>query len=68
MIEETWYLLYDGSSADGRGQGTYAGRTTDKKKAVSYFKKCKADPYSTGGVDIVTDRVNKRAIFEGDFE
>ena len=52
--EGTWYLLFDGSSPDGRGNPNYIGRTTDKKKAVAHYKKCKS-PYSTGKVIIVTD-------------
>jgi hypothetical protein len=52
---ETWYLLYDGHSEDGSGQGHYAQRTTDKTVARKHYEKCKKNPYSTGKVVIVTD-------------
>ena len=61
---DAWYLLYDGSSPDGRGAGNYIGRTTDKKVAKAHFKKCAEDPYSTGGVTIVTDTKAWRACRE----
>lgn len=52
---KTWYLLYDGSSPDGRGGGRYVGRTTDKTVARNHYKECSKDPYCTGWVEIVTD-------------
>ena len=65
---ETWYLLFDGSSADGRGQGRYIGRTTDKEAARKHYMKCAKDPYSTGRVDIVTDTKIERAWSGTDWE
>jgi hypothetical protein len=50
-----WYLLYDGSSADGMGQGQYVGRTTDEDAANKHADKCRKNPYSTGRVMKVTD-------------
>ncbi len=29
-----WFILFDGSSADGRGFGEYCGRTTDPLVAL----------------------------------
>ena len=58
---QTWYLLFGGSSADGRGEGRYAGRTTDVTEARKHYEKCAADPYSTGSVQIVTDTKMERA-------
>ena len=61
MSTETWFLLFDGSSADGCGPAKYLGRTTDKSEALEHYKKCEANPYSTGYVTIVTDEVCTRA-------
>jgi len=64
-MTETWYLLFGGSSPDGRGEGDYVGRTTDKKVAFKHFNRISKDPYSTGCVKIITDtRVNGRATLE----
>lgn len=58
---ETWYLLFDGQSTDGRGSGEYIGRTTDKKRARTHYEACRKSPYNTGGVQIVTDGKIERA-------
>lgn len=58
---ETWYLLYGGISEDGRGPGTYIGRTTNKAKAQKHDAVCRKDPYSTGKVVIVTDTTHTTA-------
>jgi hypothetical protein len=50
-----WYLLYDGSSEDGRGQSDYVGRTTHKEIARKHHKKVRSNPYSTGKVMIAND-------------
>jgi hypothetical protein len=50
-----WFLLYDGTSADGLGSPTYCGRTTDPIKALDHFIKCRRNVYSTGKVVIITD-------------
>jgi hypothetical protein len=52
---ETWFLLFDGTSPDGRGQPHFVGRTTDKDRACRHYNRCKKDPYSTGDVRIATD-------------
>lgn len=52
----TWYLLFGGQSADGRGFGPYVGRTTDTDVAKAHYEKCSKNPYSTGRVQIVTDK------------
>ena len=57
----TWFLLFDGQSPDGRGDGRYVGRTTDAKRAAWHFRKVNGDPYSTGYVLIVTDTECRRA-------
>jgi hypothetical protein len=57
----TWFLLFGGFSADGRGPGTYVGRTTDKAKALAHYKELKRDVYSVGFVQIVTDEKTERA-------
>lgn len=48
------YLLFDGTSTDGRGAPKYIGRTTDKKKAEKHYKSCQS-PYSTGKIMVLTD-------------
>lgn len=58
---ETWFLLFDGSSPDGRGQPDFAGRTTDKAKAKKHYEACRKNPYSVGQVIIVTDHSHKMA-------
>lgn len=60
-MTETWFLLFDGSSPDGRGPGQYIGRTTDVKAATWHFRKVDGDPYSTGYVLIVSDTACIRA-------
>ncbi len=60
-MSEPWFLLFGGSSPDGRGEGKYIGRTTDPKAAAWHWRKVHADPYSTGYVLIVTDKSLARA-------
>ena len=50
-----WYLLFDGSSPDGRGEPKYTGRTTHKAVAKKHFKKVDSNPYSIGRVMIASD-------------
>lgn len=61
MISETWFILFDGSSADGRGSGSYCGRTTNKEIAFKHYEKITANPYSCGKVFIVTDESAENA-------
>lgn len=56
-----WYLLYYGSSVDGRGFPSYVGRTELKSVARDHYTKCSQNPYCTGFVDIVTDDKVERA-------
>ena len=58
---ETWFLLYGGSSVDGRGAGEYVGRTTDKQAAIAHHQKCENNPYSAGYVLIIKDDSAERA-------
>lgn len=53
----TWFLLFQGSSPDGRGQADFFRRTTDKTEAYEHYKKCRNDPYSNGYVSIATDKM-----------
>ena len=50
----TEYLLFDGTSVDGRGHASYTGRTTNPVKALNHYQRC-MNPYSTGYVIILTD-------------
>jgi len=65
---ENWYLLFGGSSVDGRGEGKYQGRTLSKKEAIDHFQQCNSDPYSIGYVLIVKSDICRRAIYLEDFE
>ena len=57
-----WYLLYGGSSADGRGDAVYKGRTIEKSEALAFYvKHIKDNPYSTGKVQIITNQYIYRA-------
>lgn len=51
----TWYLLFEGSSAYGRGEPNYVGRTSHQAQAYKHFKKVSGNPYSTGKVMIAND-------------
>ncbi len=61
--DRTQYLLYGGSSVDGRGRGEYKGRTTDVNVAAKYYvEEILANPYSIGYVEAVTDTAQERYI------
>ena len=68
MTNPTWYLLYGGTSIDGRGMGDYIGRTTDKTEAVRHFRKAADSPYSIGHVLVVTDQRTFRLFRESDLK
>ena len=53
---ETWYVLFDGDSEDGRGNAYFVKRTTNKEEAKRHYEKCKNDFYSTGYVQYITDK------------
>lgn len=63
-MKETWFLLFDGSSPDGRGSAEFKMRTLDKEIALRHWKRCKDNPYSTGYVLIITDRECLRPLRE----
>jgi len=55
-IMSRWFLLFDGTSCDGRGEPKFVGRTSHEKEALQHFKKVeKSRPYGIGKVMIVTD-------------
>jgi len=60
----TVYLLFDGTSSDGRGDAKYCGKTGDKTVAVAHYKKCDKNPYSVGKVMVATDTAFYRAFDE----
>lgn len=51
----TVYLLFDGTSTDGRGEPSYVGKTTHPKEAKKHFDKCSKSPYSIGKVMVAND-------------
>ena len=67
-MTETLYLLFDGTSEDGRGDGTYCGRTTDKSVARKHYDECKSNPYSVGKVIVVTDTIHEEVNFWYDWD
>lgn len=52
----TWFVLYGGHSADGRGPGVFLKRTTEKLEARAHFELIQSDPRSTGSVRYYTDK------------
>lgn len=66
--EPTWFLLYGGTSVDGRGPGTYQGRTTDAALARRHYEQCRRDPYSCGYVMAATDQACWRLVMDGCWE
>lgn len=64
----TWFLLYDGTSPDGRGHPKYIGRTTDLEKALKHFQKCAHSPNSIGEVKIINDKHERTVLFASDFK
>lgn len=62
-----WYLLFDGTSVDGRGPATYCGRTTDQTIARFHKKNCDNDFYSVGYVVVVTDDQHCRVFDDNDW-
>ena len=65
---EVWYLLYGGTSSDGAGGGSYVGRTTSKEEAIEHWTNCRRDPYSVGGVSVLTDKESWIIWQEKDFD
>lgn len=63
----TWYLLYGGTSTDGRGDPKFKGRTTDSKEALKFFKETRKSPYDIGRVIIITETTKKVASDESCF-
>lgn len=61
--DEKIYLLFYGTSPDGRGQPLqgYVGRTSDKIVAREHFEKIHSDPYAFGSVFICTEKEFKGA-------
>ena len=56
MSSETWYLLFQGQSCDGRGDDAeFVKRTTSKMEAKRFYVKDRKNPYSTSKVIYVTD-------------
>lgn len=54
-MTKVWFLLYDGSSPDGRGNPHYKGRTENPLEALAHLSKVANNPYSTGCVKAFTD-------------
>lgn len=68
MTDNPWFVLYGGTSVDGKGEGNYCGRTTDVKVAKAHWEKCRGDPYSVGSVWVITDVWNRRINYDYEWE
>ena len=66
-MSKTWYVLYDGSSNDGRGEPSFMKRTTSKSEAYKHYLGCQKNPYSNGKARIITDEFELIANFQTDF-
>ena len=64
---ETWYLLFDGNSPDGRGEPEFISRTTNKYLARKHYEECSNNPYSIGEVWYVTDKEHNTISFDTDW-
>lgn len=64
--EPIWFILYNGESEDGRGFGTYAGRTKSVTVAFTFYKQfIHKNPHSTGRVEALNDTGMRSMTFEG---
>jgi hypothetical protein len=60
MDEPTWYLVFAGSSCDGRGDPDFKGRTTDRLDAISLYRKFVCSSYDFGRIVEVTATTYKQ--------
>lgn len=60
MATPTWYLLFEGTSVDGRGQASYKCRTDVLAIAEAHKRRISKNPYNTGYVVVVTDTTYTR--------
>lgn len=60
--KEDWYLLFGGTSEDGRGTSVYKSRTVNADMALTFYQReiKAAGSYSVGKVEKVTDRTIER--------
>lgn len=54
LTNQTWFLLLEGSSCDGRGRPSYKSRTFNKSVAKEHYYNCQKSPYNVGGVEVIT--------------
>lgn len=70
MIREHWFIMYGGTSCDGRGSAKYAGRTLDPNDAAKFLKE-NDSPYSFAYVQVIDDhsscQMNNYESFKGRF-
>jgi hypothetical protein len=59
MAEPAWYLVFAGSSCDGRGTPSFKKRTFDREEAVASYRAYVCSPYAFGHVIEVTDSTYK---------
>lgn len=54
-IEQHQFVMYFGSSEDGRGTPQYKGRTTDFSIALKHLQRIEKNPYTFGHVTVQSD-------------
>ncbi len=54
VLTTPWYLLFHGTSPDGRGGARYQERTENPEKARDFLRQERADPYTTSYVVEIT--------------
>tara|TARA_R110000764_G_scaffold237197_1_gene333160 strand:+ start:304 stop:507 length:204 start_codon:yes stop_codon:yes gene_type:complete len=52
---EDIYLLFEGTSEDGRGFPAFQKRTTSAQEAKAHYEKCDGNVYSNGKVMILKE-------------
>lgn len=58
------FILYDGTSVDGRGTGNFLKATESKEEALVHYKNIKLDPYSIGKVQVLTEDIFNNILTE----
>ncbi len=66
MNDEPWFILYEGSSVDGRGHPNYFKRTLLVDEASEFLRLNEKDPYSISKVDVVTLTAHRSFYREND--
>jgi hypothetical protein len=58
--ERRWYICYDGTGPNKKGEPEFKFRTVQKIKAMSFNEKLSTYPGNTGYVEVINDKGVKR--------